>query len=56
MLSVNDPEVAGHHFKALVKAFAFWPQLMMGQPPLSGAEADAVIASAIRVFLAAYKA
>jgi len=54
-LSVTDPEMAGHQFKALIKAFAFWPQVMMGQPPLSGSEADAVIASAIKVFLAAYR-
>jgi TetR/AcrR family transcriptional regulator of autoinduction and epiphytic fitness len=51
-----DPEMAGHQFKALIKAFAFWPQMMMGQPPLSGPEADAVIASAVEVFLAAYRA
>ena len=54
-LSVADPEMAGHQFKALIKAFAFWPQAMLGQPPLSQDEADAVIASAIEVFLAAYK-
>jgi len=55
-LSVADPEMAGHQFKALIKAFAFWPQVMLGQPPLSQDEADAVIASAIEVFLAAYRA
>ena len=55
-LSVADPEMAGHQFKALIKAFAFWPQAMLGQPPLSQDEAEAVIASAIEVFLAAYRA
>jgi TetR/AcrR family transcriptional regulator of autoinduction and epiphytic fitness len=54
-LTVTDPEMAGHQFKALIKAFVFWPQVMMGQPPLSREEAEAVIASAIEVFLSAYK-
>ena len=55
-LSVTDAEMAGHQFKALIKAFAFWPQVMMGRPPLSEVEAKAVISSAIDVFLAAYRA
>jgi TetR/AcrR family transcriptional regulator of autoinduction and epiphytic fitness len=55
-LSVEDAEMAGHQFKALIKAFAFWPQVMMGRPPLSEIEAEAVISSAIGVFLAAYRA
>ena len=54
-LSVTDPEMAGHQFKALIKAFAFWPQVMMGQPPLKKSESEEVIASAIEVFLAAYQ-
>ncbi len=55
VLSVGDPEMAGHQFKALIKAFAFWPQVMMGQPPLGRTEAETVISSAVRVFLAAYR-
>jgi len=54
-LSVGDAEMAGYQFKALIKAFAFWPQVMMGQPPLKKREAEAVIGSAIEVFLAAYR-
>jgi TetR/AcrR family transcriptional regulator of autoinduction and epiphytic fitness len=55
-LSVADAEMAGHQFKALIKDFAFWPQMVMGQPPLSEGDTEAVISSAIRVFLAAYRA
>ena len=55
-LSVTDPEMAGHQFKALLKAFAFWPQVTLGQPPLGPDETDAVITSAVDVFLSAYKA
>ena len=56
MSPANNPEMAGHQFKALIKTFAFWPQVMMGQPPLSRDESEAVIASAIDVFLSADKA
>jgi TetR/AcrR family transcriptional regulator of autoinduction and epiphytic fitness len=55
VLAVTDAEMAGHQFKALIKAFAFWPQVMMGQPPLNADETETVIASAIEVFLAAYR-
>ena len=55
-LAVDDAEMAGQQFLALIKAFAFWPQVMKGRPPLSASEAEAVVASAIRVFLAGYRA
>jgi len=55
VLSVTDAEMAGHQFKALIKAFSFWPQVMMGRPPLDDGDTEKVIASAIEVFLAAYE-
>jgi len=55
-LGVTDAEMAGQQFMALIKLLAFWPQIMTGQPPLSAEQAEAVIASAIEVFLSAYGA
>jgi len=42
-------------FKALIKGFAFRPQVVMGCPPLDEGDTEKVIASAIEVFLAAYE-
>ncbi len=33
----------------------FWVQVMMGRSPLDGGEVETVIASAVEVFLAAYR-
>lgn len=54
-MSVADPEMASQHLKGLIKEFAFWPQVVTGQPPASEAEVGTLIASAILVFLAAYR-
>jgi TetR/AcrR family transcriptional regulator of autoinduction and epiphytic fitness len=40
--------------QSLVKAFAFWPQVTMGQPPLGKAEQKHVAESAVDMFLARY--
>lgn len=49
-----DPEFAGHQLQGLVKSFAFWPQVTMGQAPLAPAERTRVAASAVAMFLGFY--
>ena len=46
-----DPEFAGHQLHGLVKSFAFWPQVTMGQAPLSAQERARVAESAVAMFL-----
>ncbi|HGL4261000.1 TetR/AcrR family transcriptional regulator [Burkholderia dolosa] len=53
-LSVADPVFAAHQLHGLVKAFAFWPQVTMGQPPLDEREQQTVAESAADMFLARY--
>lgn len=49
-----DPEFAGHQLQGLVKSFAFWPQVTMGQAPLAQAERTRVAESAVSMFLGFY--
>lgn len=53
-LRIPDPAFAAHQLQGLVKAFAFWPQVTMGQAPLGKAEQQKVAASAADMFLARY--
>jgi TetR/AcrR family transcriptional regulator, regulator of autoinduction and epiphytic fitness len=53
-LKTADPVFASHQLQGLVKAFAFWPQVTMGQPPLGKAEQTHVAESAVDMFLARY--
>jgi TetR/AcrR family transcriptional regulator of autoinduction and epiphytic fitness len=53
-LKTSDPMFASQQLQALVKAFAFWPQVTMGQPPLSVDEQRQVAESAADMFLARY--
>ncbi|KVA64750.1 TetR family transcriptional regulator [Burkholderia cepacia] len=53
-LSVTDPVFAAHQLHGVVKAFAFWPQITMGQPPLAAPEQQKVAESAADMFLAYY--
>ncbi|KQR81607.1 TetR family transcriptional regulator [Burkholderia sp. Leaf177] len=53
-LKTTDPAFASQQLQGLVKAFAFWPQVTMGQPPLSVAEQRQVAESAADMFLATY--
>lgn len=53
-LAAPDPAFAAAQLHALVKGFAFWPQIAMGQPPLSTAQRDAVADGAVDMFLAHY--
>ncbi|MGA9911371.1 MAG: TetR/AcrR family transcriptional regulator [Paraburkholderia sp.] len=53
-LKTSDPMFASQQLQGLVKAFAFWPQVTMGQPPLSSDEQRQVAESAADMFLARY--
>ena len=53
-LKTSDPVFASQQLQGLVKAFAFWPQVTMGQPPLSVDEQRHVAESAADMFLARY--
>lgn len=53
-LKTSDPVFAALQLQGLVKAFAFWPQVSMGQPPLGKREQKKVAESAADMFLARY--
>jgi TetR/AcrR family transcriptional regulator of autoinduction and epiphytic fitness len=53
-LSVIDAVFAAHQLHGIVKAFAFWPQVTMGQPPLGAQEQQKVAETAADMFLAYY--
>jgi len=53
-LKTPDPVFASQQLQGLVKGFAFWPQVTMGQPPLSADEQRQVAESAADMFLARY--
>jgi TetR/AcrR family transcriptional regulator of autoinduction and epiphytic fitness len=53
-LKTDDPLLAALQLQALVKAFAFWPQVTMGQPALGKREQRQVAESAADMFLARY--
>jgi len=50
-----DPEFAAHQVQGLLKTFAFWPQISLGQPSLESTMQNAVVDSAIDMFLACYQ-
>jgi TetR/AcrR family transcriptional regulator of autoinduction and epiphytic fitness len=49
------PEFAAQQIHGLLKSFAFWPQISMGQPSLSTEEQNTVADSALDMFLACYQ-
>jgi len=49
-----DPVFAAHQLHGLIKGFAFWPQITMGQPPLGEAMQEQVVESAVEMFLGHY--
>lgn len=53
-LAPVDPGFAGHQLEGLVKSFAFWPQVTLGQPPLARADRERVADSAVAMFLGYY--
>jgi TetR/AcrR family transcriptional regulator of autoinduction and epiphytic fitness len=50
-----DPAFAAQQMHGLIKTFAFWPQISMGQPSLAPDEQTQVIESALDMFLACYQ-
>ncbi|WP_434601619.1 TetR/AcrR family transcriptional regulator [Pseudomonas sp. Z4-7] len=50
-----DPAFAAQQMHGLIKTFAFWPQISMGQPSLAPHEQARVIESALDMFLACYQ-
>jgi TetR/AcrR family transcriptional regulator, regulator of autoinduction and epiphytic fitness len=53
-LRTEDPCFAAQQLHALVKAFAFWPQVTMGQAPLDEAAQARIAEAAADMFLARY--
>jgi TetR/AcrR family transcriptional regulator of autoinduction and epiphytic fitness len=53
-LKTSDPLFAALQMHALVKGFAFWPQIALGQPPLTAAQQKQVAERAVDMFLACY--
>lgn len=53
-LKLKDPVFASHQLQGLVKTFAFWPQITLGQPALSAKERKRVAECAVDMFLAYY--
>jgi TetR/AcrR family transcriptional regulator, regulator of autoinduction and epiphytic fitness len=53
-LNIDDPLFASQQLQGLVKAFAFWPQVAMGQAPLDEDEQRKVAEAAADMFLARY--
>ncbi len=49
-----DVPYAAQQLQGMVKAFAFWPQLAMGQPPLTPAHQTQVLGDAVDMFLGFY--
>lgn len=50
-----DPQFAAQQVQGLLKSFAFWPQISMGQPGLSADMQSTVVESALDMFLACYQ-
>lgn len=53
-LKTSDPVFAALQLQGLVKGFAFWPQVTMGQPPLNKREQTKIAEAAADMFLARY--
>ncbi|AOE61816.1 TetR/AcrR family transcriptional regulator [Pseudomonas corrugata] len=51
-----EPQFAAQQMHGLIKTFAFWPQISMGQPSLTLDEQVQVIESALDMFLICYQA
>jgi TetR/AcrR family transcriptional regulator of autoinduction and epiphytic fitness len=53
-LKAGDPVFASMQLQSLVKGFAFWPQITLGQPPLTQAQQKQVAEVSVDMFLAYY--
>ncbi|MEB0047880.1 MULTISPECIES: TetR/AcrR family transcriptional regulator [unclassified Pseudomonas] len=54
-LKTLDPNFAAQQLQGLLKSFAFWPQISMGQTVLSPEMQNTVVESALDMFLACYQ-
>ncbi|MGJ7514476.1 TetR/AcrR family transcriptional regulator [Pseudomonas baetica] len=54
-LKMVAPDFAAQQVQGLLKSFAFWPQISMGQPRLSPEMQGTVVESALEMFLACYQ-
>lgn len=55
-LKTDDPQFASMLLQGMVKGFAFWPQITLGQPVLTQAQRDRVAQTATDMFLAHFAA
>lgn len=53
-LKTSDPVFASLQLQGLVKGFAFWPQIALGQPPLTPAQQKQVAETSVDMFLSHY--
>ncbi|WP_233809401.1 TetR/AcrR family transcriptional regulator [Paraburkholderia sp. HP33-1] len=53
-IKTDDPAFAALQLQVLVKGFAFWPQVAMGQVPLDAREQKRIAEAAADMFLARY--
>jgi len=53
-LKTSDPAFAAQQLHGLVKGFSFWPQVTMGQPPLTADQQQHVAETSADMFLARY--
>jgi len=53
-LKTKDPVFASMQLQGLVKGFAFWPQVALGQPPLTPTQQKQVAEASVDMFLAQY--
>ena len=51
-LKAGDPQFAAALLQGQIKALAFWPQMTMGAPPLTGAQQAELVEAAVSMFLA----
>jgi TetR/AcrR family transcriptional regulator of autoinduction and epiphytic fitness len=54
-LKAVAPEFAAQQLQGLLKSFAFWPQISMGQPGLTAQMQDTVLESTLDMFLNHYQ-
>lgn len=53
-LKIADPAFAANQLQGLLKSFAFWPQISLGQPALTPVMQEQVVNSTVEMFLRCY--
>ena len=53
-LAIDDPVWAADQFFGLIKSFAFWPQIIGGQPAPGEVDRERIVDSTVAMFLAAH--